>query len=381
MRSYTITSVWGIPIRINVSLLVFLPVLAWLIGSGAQITTYATLVSGLGPTTLDPATLQAGTTPWVIGVVAAVGLFASVALHELGHAWAAMRYGLGVQSITLWILGGIARLDSMPREWDRELVIALAGPAVSVLVGVACYAGLQVVPGSLPVVAFVVGWLAVTNFVLTGFNLLPAFPMDGGRVLRAFLARTRTYESATRTASRVGRGFAILFAVVGVLSFSPLLLLLALFIYGAAATESRTVLVQGLLDGLTVGDVATRDVDGLDADDSVASFTERMFRDRRTLYPVTDAGRVVGIVRLEDVRDVPESDRATTRLRDVAETDVSRLDGSTDAFDGFAQLSGAGGVALVEEDGKVTGTVSSSDFASVMQLRSSGVVSGHRGAL
>jgi CBS domain-containing protein len=106
-----------------------------------------------------------------------------------------------------------------------------------------------------------------------------------------------------------------------------------------------------------------------------------MFRDRRTAYPVVDAGRVVGIVRLEDVRDVPESDRGTTRLRDIAETDVPRLDGPTDAFDGFVQVSSAGGVALVEEGGRVVGTVSSSDFASVMQLRSSGAVPGPRGAL
>ena len=108
MRNFQVATIWGIPIKINISLLVFLPVLAWLIGSGTQIETYAGVVGALAGTELDLAVLRAGSTPWVIGTLAAVGLFVSVTLHELGHAWAAMRYDLEVESITLWILGGLA---------------------------------------------------------------------------------------------------------------------------------------------------------------------------------------------------------------------------------------------------------------------------------
>ncbi|MFB6142234.1 MAG: site-2 protease family protein [Halorientalis sp.] len=382
MRSYTVTRVWGIPIRINISLVVFLPVLAWLIGSGAQIAAYTAIVNGLGPVTLDPARLQVGTTPWVVGAVAALGLFVSVVLHELGHAWAAMRYGLGVQSITLWILGGIASLDAMPREWNRELWIALAGPAVSLLVALACLGALQVLPASLPAVVFVVGWLAVTNLVLTAFNLLPAFPMDGGRVFRALLARSRSYEDATRTAARVGTGFAVLFALVGVLSFAPLLLLLALFVYGAATTESRTVLLQELLAGLTVGDVAGRDVQTVDADTSVAAFAERLLRDRRTAYPVVEDGETVGAVTLADVRDVPADEREMVTVGDIAQTDVPRLDRALGAFDGLVALNEQrGDVALLTAEDRVVGVVSSEDFSAVLQFRGDARSAGVRGAL
>lgn len=370
MRNFTVASVWGIPIRINVSLVVFLPILAWLIGSGGQIEIYAGFIEGLTGEGFDLDVLRAGSTPWVIGVTAAVGLFVSVTLHELGHSWVALRYGLSIESITLWILGGIAALSSVPREWDREFWIAIAGPITSVLVGAVCYAGLLVVPSGLPVVRFVVGWLAIVNVTLAAFNLLPAFPMDGGRILRAVLARSRPYASATRIAGRIGVVFAILFAVVGVLSFNPILLLLALFVYGAATTESRTVLVDELLEGITVGDIMTRDPQTVGADATVAAFVDRMIRERQTVYPVTDAGGdVVGVVALENLRRVKERDRDTTRV-DAVMREVPRVASTADAFDTLALLAQAGTTtALVEEDGAVAGVLSEADYSHALTIQ------------
>jgi len=381
MRDFTIGSIWGIPIRINVSLVVFLPILAWIIGSGTQIDVYAGIVNTFAPTQFDPATLTAGSTPWVIGAGAAVGLFASVAVHELGHAWAARRYGIGTQSITLWLLGGIAALEEMPREWNREFWIAIAGPITSVLTGVACYVLLLAVPASAPVVGFVFGWLVVTNVLLAVFNLLPAFPMDGGRILRALLARSRPYESATTAAARFGTGFAVLFAVVGVLNFAPMLILLALFIYGAASTESRSVMLQGLLTGLTLRDVARLDGEAIDADESVAAFTDRMIRDRRTVYPVVDAGETVGVVTLDAVRRTDRSAHDTTRVREIATDDLPRIPIDTPAFDAFVELSThSSGYGLVEDGGEVVGLVSPEDFTHVLQFRKDGVEIGPREA-
>ncbi|MFB6137921.1 MAG: site-2 protease family protein [Halobacteriaceae archaeon] len=368
MRSYTVGRIWDIPIRINVSLVVFLPILAWLIGSGGQIPTYAGWIEGLTGVAFDLDALTAGSTPWVVGTVAAVGLFVSVTLHELGHSWVALRYGIGIESITLWILGGIAAFTELPREWDRELWIAVAGPITSVLVAGGSYAALLAMPGGPPTLRFVLGWLAITNLVLAAFNMLPAFPMDGGRVLRAVLARSRPYASATRTAARIGVGFSILFAVVGVLTVQLLFLLLAWFVYTAATSESRTVLIDELLAGLTVGDVMTRDPATVDADASVAALGESMLRDRQTVYPVVDGERLVGVVALGDLQRVRQQDRQTTAVGDLAR-DVPRV-GTDDAFDTLATLSQAGATnALVLEGGVLVGVLSESDYAAALTFR------------
>jgi Zn-dependent protease len=370
MRSFTVARIWDIPIRINTSLLVFLPVLAWLIGSGGQIALYAGYIETVTGAGFDLDVLQAGATPWVVGVAAAVGLFASVTLHELGHSWVALRYGIEIESITLWILGGIASLKSLPKEWNREFWIAIAGPFVSVLVAVACYAAVVVAPASLEVPRFVLGYLALTNVLLAGFNLLPAFPMDGGRIFRALLARNRPYGTATRLAARVGVVFAVLFAVVGVLSFNVILLLLAFFVYGAATTESRTVLLDELLEGLTVGDVMTRDPSTVAADTTVEEFGRRLLSDRQSVHLVTDgAGDVVGVVTLADLRKVSGRDRASARIED-AMRDVPRIAPSADAFDALAALNQAGGpTAIVEDDGEVVGVLTESDYAHALSIQ------------
>ncbi|MDS0261644.1 site-2 protease family protein [Haloarcula sp. S1CR25-12] len=369
MRNFRVATIWGIPIKINISLLVFLPVLAWLIGSGTQIETYAGVVGALAGTELDLSVLRAGSTPWLIGTLAAVGLFASVTLHELGHAWAAMRYDLEVESITLWILGGLASFKQLPREWNRELAIAVAGPITSILTGVGCYAALLVLPDSAPVLLFVVGWLAVTNIILAVFNMLPAFPMDGGRVLRALLARSRPYASATRIAARVGTYFAILFAVFGVISFSPLLLLLALFIYGAASGESRTVALADLLEGLTVGDIARPTRLTVDADATVEELVDLMFAERATEFTVTQGGEVVGVVTVADFRELSTAQREADTVADLMLTDLPRLDAAMSAFDALVELDTNRATAALVESAEGTHVVSREDFSSAMEMR------------
>jgi len=369
MRSYKLLSIWGIPIRVNTSLLIFLPILAWLIGSGGQIELYAALIEGFTGDGFDLARLRAGSTPWLIGVVAAVGLFVSVTVHELGHSWVAMRYGIEIESITLWILGGLAALKTFPKEWNREFWIAIAGPVTSVLVAVVCYVAVLVMPESLPIPRFVFGWLAIVNVTLAVFNLLPAFPMDGGRILRALLARSRPYGTATRLAARVGVGFAFLFAIVAVLNFQIILLLLAFFIYGAATTESKAVLLDELLEGITVGDIMTPDPAQVALSTTIDEFGERMLRDRRTVYLVVDAeGTPVGVVTLDDLKKARRGDRATT-VGDIVR-DVPRLDPDADAFDTLVELQSAGPVdALVQRDDELLGILSEADYARAMTIQ------------
>ncbi|MGZ0746213.1 site-2 protease family protein [Haloparvum sp. AD34] len=370
MRNYTITEIWDIPIRINTSLLIFLPILAWLIGGGEQIALYAGFITGFTGVGFDLAVLRAGNMPWLIGITAAVGLFVSVTLHELGHSWVALRYDIEIESITLWILGGMAALTSIPKEWNREFRIAIAGPITSVLVGAVCYAAVLVSPESLQATRFVLGYLAITNVVLAGFNLLPAFPMDGGRILRALLARNRPYGKATQLAARIGVGFALLFAIVGVLNFHIILILLAVFIYGAATTESRTVLLDELLEGITVDDIMTREPATVPATTTVEAFGDRLLRDRQSVHLVTDeSGGVVGVVALEDLKKVEEGARATTEIDEVMR-EVGRVAPEDDAFDTLAVMNQSGSsTVIVEADGDVVGVLTQSDYAHAMTIR------------
>jgi Zn-dependent protease len=368
-RNFRVLTVWGIPIQVNISLVLFLPILAYLIAGTQQLTLYAGLIESLTGTTLPIDDLRAGQTEWLIGVGAAVGLFASVTLHELGHSWVALRYGLEVQSITLWILGGLASFDEVPREWDREFWIAVAGPITSVLVAAVCFGAVQVAAGGGVAVVFVLGWLAVANVTLAVFNMLPAFPMDGGRVFRALLARKRPYAAATRTAARVGTVFALLFAIVGVLQFSPILLLLALFIYGAATSESRTVMLADLLEGVHVADLVRTDRPTVATNAPLTELFEAMLRERLVAFPVTDgSGRVVGVVTVEDLRSVPVEDRGTVTVGSVVREDVPRVSADTAAFDALVAF-GRGDVALVEDDGRVVGVVTQEDVGTALQLQ------------
>lgn len=370
MRSYTLVRVWGIPIKVDTSLLVFLPILAWLIANGGQIELYSGVIEAMTGSGFDLAQLQAGSTPWLIGIVAAVGLFVSVTIHELGHSWVALRYGIEIESITLWILGGLASLKTLPKEWNREFWIAIAGPLTSVLVAAVCVVGTVLLPDSSQVWRFIVGWLAITNLILAVFNLLPAFPMDGGRILRALLARSRPYGTATKLAARIGVAFALLFAGIGVWTLQILLLLLALFIYSAATTESQSVLLDELLEGLTVGDIMTRDPASISADTTIDELGMQMVRDRQTAYPVADEqGTILGMISLADLKQVRGGDRATRQVGDILQ-DTHRVDATADAFDTLALLSQAGAMnALVTEDGSVTGVLTETDYARAMTNR------------
>ena len=371
MRNFTVARVWGIPIRINVSLVVFAPILVWLIGSGDQIAGYAAVVSGATGTPLDGAALSAGLLPWLLGTAAAVGLFVSVTLHELGHSWVAMRYDIEIESITLWIFGGIASLSSVPREWQREFWIAVAGPVASVGVAVVCLAVAALLPASLPAAVFVVGWLGLVNVTLAVFNMLPAFPMDGGRVLRAVLARSRPYADATNIAARIGVFFAFLFAIVGVLNFNPILLLVALFIYGAAKTESRVTAMTDLLDGLDVSDVVDPTDVTVAADTSLADLGTRMLVDRRTSYPVADPdGSIVGAVDLGAMTGLDADAVASTTVRDVMTSDLPRVGVDDDAFEALMALSRSPTqAALVEDADGVVGVVTRADFGRLLDIR------------
>ena len=370
MRNWTVFRVWGIPIRVNITLLLFLPALAYIISREQGIEANVMLLESMGPHTFETAALTGGLTPWIIGFGAAIGLFVGVTLHELGHSWMAMRYDIGITSITLWIFGGLARLEDIPEDWDIEFWIALAGPVTSVLVGATAWVVYSMMPDVSQPVLFVVGWLGIINIVLAGFNMLPAFPMDGGRILRALLARHRPYVEATRTAAAVGKGFAFVMAIVGILALAPILVLVAMFVYIAAGAESRATVLRDLLRGVTVEDIMRPTDDPLTASGTVQQGLEALVDRRTTGIPVVDNdGHYLGFVSLDAIKRVRPTDRPTTSIRDVIQSDLPTLSREMDAFEVlqvFAQQR-VERLAVVA-DGHVVGVVSNQDFVDAIEV-------------
>ncbi len=220
-----IARICGIPLRIHYSLLLIFPLFAW------------HFAAGLGG--------DAGA--WGLGGALAALLFASVALHELGHSLTALAMGVRVAEIMLLPIGGAARLDQMPRRFWQELLLAAAGPAVSLTLAAAGWRAADGVAQSWPRAGRVLTDLAWINLALGLFNLLPAFPMDGGRMLRALLTPWLGRLGATRLAARLGQALALVFGLIGAYPpFNPVLVAIAFFVYAAAAAEYRQVLRETL---------------------------------------------------------------------------------------------------------------------------------------
>jgi Zn-dependent protease/CBS domain-containing protein len=380
MRRFRIGSAFGIPIQLDLTFLLVLPLFAWIIGT--QIGQTAGLLNDVLGAGLEPSVLTAGSLVWVLGVAAAVGLFAGVVLHELGHSLVAMRYGFPIDSITLWLFGGIAQLTEMPDDWKQELAIAVAGPIVSVLLGVLSYAAFVVLPATestvLQSARFVLAYLAVMNLALAAFNMLPGFPMDGGRVLRALLARTRPYARATEIAAEVGKVFAIFLGLFGLFVVGNIFLAgLAFFIYIGAAGEARQTAMAAAFEGVTVGDVMTPAdrVTTVTPDQSVRELIRTMFTERHTGYPVERDGEVVGLVALEDARAVREVERDAYTVGDVMTTDLVTVSPTTDVMDALTQLqdNSVGRLLVTDEDGAFQGLLTRSDVMTALSIiKSSG---------
>ncbi|MFC7235315.1 CBS domain-containing protein [Halosegnis marinus] len=377
MRSFRIGRLFGIPIELDLTFLLVLPLFAYLIGS--SLGEYAGLLNDvLGPAAAVDITALTGdpVVTFGIGTLAAVGLFAGVVLHELGHSLTAMRYGFPISSITLWLFGGVAQLTEMPEDWKQELNIAVAGPVVSVALGVVSYAAFTLVaPGGGTAVAglrFLLAYLAVMNVALAIFNMLPGFPMDGGRVLRALLARNRPYARATQIAAEVGKVFAIVLGLYGLFGNGGLFLVaIAFFIYIGASSEAQRTTMTAAFEGVTVRDIMTPepDVHTVSPDTSVAELLRRMFTERHTGYPVVENGVVVGVVTLGDAQSVKEVERDAYTVEEVMTRELRTVGPDADAMDALDRMQETGvGRLLVMEGDDLVGIVSRTDLMTALDI-------------
>ncbi|HET7324661.1 MAG TPA: M50 family metallopeptidase [Halococcus sp.] len=370
MPSFRIGSIAGIPIRLGLSFLLVLPLVAWFIGTDVgQLTMLMNDVLGAN---LQTEVLSAGTTPYLLGAIAAIGLFVGVVLHELGHSLVAMRFGYPIESITLWFLGGIAQMREMPEDWREEFAVAVAGPVVSVVLGVLSFVVFLLVPESIGTARFVFAYLALLNVALAIFNLLPGFPMDGGRVLRALLARNRSHDRATQIAAEVGKGFAFLLGLVGLLIGAIFWIAIAFFIYISAAGEAQQAVTKAALQGVAVERVMTpaEAVDSVTPETTVAELINRMLDERHTGYPVFEDGELVGMVTLSDAQTVREVERDAYRVEEVMARDLYTIPEDDDAMDALSvmQSQGVGRLPVVDVRGEFVGLVSRTDLMTALTI-------------
>jgi Zn-dependent protease len=330
---------------------------------------------------------SASTTPFALAVLSAVGFFGSILLHEFGHAVAARRNGIGISGIQLWIFGGMARMDREAENPATELKVAVAGPLVTLAIVVALTLGgtaavgwtefrdatvLESSSGASGPLA-VVAWLAMINLLVLIFNLLPAFPMDGGRIARALAWwRTGDRNAATRFAANLGRLFGYLFIGGGVLMAATnsglgvfggiWLALIGMVINGSARGAATQTAITSRIGGVRVADVMDREPVAIPADISVERALDEYFlRYRWPWFPVVDAAhRFLGLLQRDRADEVPEVSRASSSVSDLVDPDRGffiRDDTPLDALLSNQNLRRLGALMAVDDDGRLSGVI------------------------
>ena len=361
-KGIRIFSAFGIPVYIDLTFLIVLPLFTVQIGSAVR--------AGHEPLGLDVdlAPLRAGALPYLLGLAVVIGLFLSVLIHEYGHALTARRYGVRTKRITLWLLGGVAQLENMPQQRGAEAVVAIVGPIVSFALAGLFYGVLLVVPG-LPLAArYVLTYLTWTNVMLAVFNLLPALPLDGGRVLRSLLALRTDPLRATQVAGAVSKVLAFALGITGVFVFHNFwLVLIAFFIYMAVNAETQQSLVEYMLRGLRVRDLMNREVVSVPPNMTVGELLGLMMRHHHVGFPVLSDGRLVGTVALRDVQGLPPH----TLVEGAMSRTPSTIPEDAPALDAITKMgrSGFGRLIVVDPSGRMSGIITKTDLMRAIQVR------------
>jgi len=276
---------------------------SWKIGTFAGIGVYihATFLLLIGWVGVSHWVRERSVASVIAGVGFILALFACVVLHEYGHALTARRYGIPTRDITLYPIGGVARLERMPDNPAQELWVALAGPAVNVVIAALLFAYLFATGTLVPLASMGVAHgsflerLMVVNVTLVLFNLIPAFPMDGGRVLRALLAMRLEYTRATQIAASVGQALAMVFGFIGLFA-NPLLLFVALFVWIGAAQEASLAQMRWALGGIPVSRAMLTEFHTLNPRDSLGQAVDLILAGSQQDFPVVEGGNVIGVL-------------------------------------------------------------------------------------
>jgi len=357
-RSIRVARIAGIPVGVSPLWLIIVALITWSLGAGY----YPSEVHGIAPLT-----------SYALGLGSALLLFASILAHEFGHALVARRRGVEIEEIDLWLLGGVARMSGRPQSASDELSFALAGPAVTAVVALVFGALALVLPSSAPaVLRAVVRYQAEVNLLILGFNLVPAFPLDGGRVARALLwRRSGNITQATDTAAGLGRAFGYVLIGGGILlSLDGLLeglwfAVIGFFLVAAASAERAQEQVVVLLTGVRVSDLMSHPVVAIPAELPLAEAEQYFARYRFTAFPITDrAGRAVGLLSIDQLEKAPRSAWSTMTAGEMADRDPELILGEREDVPHLlerARFARVGRATVIDEDGRPIGLISLTD--------------------
>jgi Zn-dependent protease len=366
--SFTLGRIAGVPFGVNWSWLVVFALIVWTLA-----------------TAIFPETNKGLSDGAYVGmaIVAAALFFASLLAHEMGHALQARREGIEIDGITLWLFGGVARFKGMFKSAGSEFRIAIAGPLVSLVLG----GGFALIAWGIGLPAAVDGvasWLGYINLTLLVFNLLPALPLDGGRVFRSALwAAKGDYAWATHVAAGVGRGFGYLFIAggIGLLIFRDAfsgawLAFVGWFLLMAAGAEDRFLLARQALRGLHVRDLVVRDPVTARPELTIGQFMDEIvWKSRHTTYPVTDNGHALGLLPFRCVAEVPRTEWEQRTIRDcmLPAEDVPVVSENDELIDAAAELAASDiHRALVVDGDRFVGLLSATDVARALEIRRAG---------
>lgn len=345
---------------------------SWQLGSifGIEIRIHVTLLALFAWVVIAPPLRGSGLVPGLIELAMVACVFAIIIVHELAHALVARRYGSTTKEILLLPIGGIANIDRIPNTPTQELRVALAGPGVNIVVAgvlaiLLAATGSSFKPTEMASLAGFAATLMWLNLSLAAFNLLPAFPMDGGRVLRALLAYSKGRARATQLASRVGRIIAALFIAIGIF-YNPFLALVGVLVWYLARQEEAGVTLRTILHGATARDAMIRALDPVDADGDPREVATRMIADGVRALPVLDGSRILGVITVERIvqrlrgRDPHDLIRGVTRHVPQVHPDAP-LANTVDLFDRADHV-------LVVEDGTLVGMLTLDQIATYGEL-------------
>ncbi len=366
-KRITLFKLLGFEVHIDPSWLIIVLLVVWSLTKGWFPSNYRDLA---------PATYL-----WM-GLFGAAGLFFSIVFHELCHSLVARRFGLPMKGITLFVFGGVAEMSDEPSSAKAEFLMAIAGPLSSILLGLMLYVvtalGGEVL--STPVTG-VIDYLAVINLFLAVFNLLPAFPLDGGRVLRAALWQwKKNLRWATRIASRIGTGFGILLILVGIFYVvmgriinGIWLFMIGMFLRNAAQMSYQQVLIRKALEGESVQHFMKKDPVTVPSSISVKELVEDyIYNYHYKMYPVVEGGELIGCITTRQVKDIPRDQWTSRTVGNVAIrcSPENTIDPAADALKALSVMSRTGNSRLmVVDDGRLVGIITLKDIMGFISIK------------